>query len=141
MPSIGGKSPMQKVEDNTMKKTISQKRHEQVIELASLNLDGASPTNEEISAAAKLMNAFYRYAAFDMRLFRIENDGEIYNKNIVEKMRVRRDRWLAQLNKRFSEYGLHISYAWILPRICRYTNEHGGESGDIIETYFYHIDI
>jgi len=124
-----------------MKKTIAQKRREQVIKLASLNLNGISPTNEEIAAAAKLMNAFYRYAAYDMRLFRIENSEELYYKNTVEKMRAHREKWLDKLNARFAGYGLHISYAWILPRICRYTNEHGAESGDIIETYFYNIDI
>lgn len=124
-----------------MKKTIAQKRREQVIKLASLNLNGIAPTNEEISAAAKLMNAFYRYAAYDMRLFKIENTEELYNKNTVEKMRAHREKWLDKLNARFAEYGLHISYAWILPRICRYINEHGAESNDIIETYFYNIDI
>lgn len=124
-----------------MKKTIAQKRREQVIKLASLKLNGISPSNAEIAAAAKLMNAFYRFAAYDIRLFRIENDEDLYNEKTVEKMREHRDTWLAKLNKRFAEYGLHISYAWILPRICRYTNEHGGESGDIIETYFYHTDI
>ncbi len=124
-----------------MGKTIAQKRREQVVKLASLKLNGISPNNAEIAAATKLMNAFYRFAAYDMRLFRIENGEELYNEKTVEKMREHRDTWLAKLNKRFSEYGLHISYAWILPRICRYTNEYGGESGDIIETYFYHTDI
>lgn len=124
-----------------MEKTIAQKRREQVLKLASMNTNGLKPSNAEISAATRLMNAFYRYAAYDMRLFRIENSGELYNENTVEKMRVHRDKWLDKLNKRFSEYGLHISYAWIMPRICKYTNEHGGESGDIIETYFYNTDI
>lgn len=120
-----------------MEKTIAQKRREQVLKLASLNLNGIAPTNEEIAAAAKLMNAFYRFAAYDMRLFSIENDEGRYNKDTVEKMRIHRDKWLTKLNARFAAYGLHISYAWILPRICRYTNDCGGESGDIIETYFY----
>lgn len=124
-----------------MSKTIAQKRREQVIKLASLNLNGVAPTNEEIAAATKLMNAFYRYAAYDMRLFKIENTEELYNKSTVEKMRIHREKWLDKLNARFAEYGLHISYAWILPRICRYTNEHGAESGDVIETYFYNVDI
>lgn len=124
-----------------MSKTIAQKRREQVLKLASLNLNGIAPTNEEIAAATKLMNAFYRFAAYDMRLFRIENNEELYDKNTVEKMRVHHEKWLDKLNARFAEYGLHISYAWILPRICRYCNEHGGESNDVIETYFYNIDI
>ena len=124
-----------------MEKTIAQKRREQVIKLASLNLDGIAPTNEEIAVAAKLMNAFYRFAAYDMRLFSIENSGEHYNVDTVEKMRSHRDKWLAKLNERFAAYGLHISYAWILPRICKYLNECGGESGDIIETYFYNTHI
>lgn len=124
-----------------MKKTIAQKRREQVVKLASRKLNGLAPNNAEIAAASKLMNAFYRYAAYDMRLFRIENSEEHYNLETAEKMREHRDKWLDKLNKRFAEYGLHISYTWILPRICKYTNEHGAESGDIIETYFYHMDI
>lgn len=107
-------------------RNIHELREKQVLKLASME-----PSNN-IAKAERLMNSFYRYAAFRDRFVEEDNCEETYFTRQHHYDEQREEAWYDRLNKAFSEYGLHIEFYGTAPTIT----DKSGHSA-VIETYWY----
>ena len=109
-----------------MKRTIAEKRIEQVQELYKRN----EPLGLE--NAYRLMTSFYRYIGLRVRNFEDDNNERTVNTKWHADNENREEKWLNRLEKQFKEYNLIIVFYGLYPTI---TDHKGGS--DVIYTYYY----
>lgn len=116
------------------KMTIAQLREKEVDKLAHYN--NATPTDEDIQTARRLMNSFYRLCALDERNCYLANDERTCNKKSTLASEERAIKWHKRLDKEFyTRYGLNLVYAGIYPTIC--VKENHCIKCEVINRWFY----
>lgn len=114
------------------KMTIAQLREKEVYNLASYN------ANNDVAAARKLMNRFYRLAALDMRVCELENDDRFCNDRYTKELAEKAYKRFKKLRRDIQEYTnnvLTVYYCGIYPSIG--TKNEVGAVSDKIARWFY----
>lgn len=114
-----------------MKMTIAQKRYQEVKRLAAY---GKKSPDENLRDAERLMNSFYRYVPFSIRVFEWSNNERFYtrNKNFVAAQDMRSYEWFMRLRKQFNDlFGLTLMEPGLYPIIVN------GSGYIAINTYYY----
>lgn len=99
-----------------MRYTIAQKRELAVIELARRKAE--NPTDEDIQAARKTMNSFYKLCGLDETLLYRNNDKKTYNSRYTRELEEKSERWVKRLNEYLKPFKAEIKYFGYLPTIC-----------------------
>lgn len=113
------------------KMTIAQMRERAVLQLAKRK--NLTPTEQDIQAARRTMNSFYRLCGLDEQLLYLENDERTHNKPYTLEKAAKRERWFDRLNAIFkSEYNACLVYFGYCPTICA-----NGTTQDLYLRHFY----
>ena len=118
-----------------MKLSIAQKRHIEVVRLASLK--NPCPVPSDIAEAQRLMNSFYRLCGLAERNLYLSNDERTCNTRYCKESEEREYSWWKRLDKTFNDlYGLRLVYCGYQPSIGEITTP-GGGFAEKIQRYFY----
>ena len=111
--------------------TIAQMRDRAVLQLAERKT--ATPTEQDIQDARRIMNSFYRLCGLDEQLLYLENDERTHDKPYTLEKAAKRERWFDRLNAIFkSEYNACLVYFGYCPTICA-----NGTTQDLYLRHFY----
>ena len=71
----------------------------------------------DIAAAKKIINSYYRLSALNYRVCILQNDAATADSNYTKELEEKEQRWIKRLNSYLAPYKLHIVYAGIYPTI------------------------
>lgn len=114
--------------------TIAELRAREVHKLARWKTPMV--TLEDIDAARRIMNSFYRLCGLLNRLLILENDERTCNRRSTREASNRALSWTRRLNKELEPYGLALSFSGYLPSIGT-KDPISGAFSEKIFTYFY----
>lgn len=107
-------------------KSIHELREEQIVKLTSMDPD------HDAAKARRIMNSFYRFAAFEERVFLDDNEEETCHSASHQRDIRKEQAWYERLDKQLLSYGLRLYCSDGIPKI---TNMLGNKI--VIQGEFY----